>query len=150
MIEKRIRDGRVLQRIRKWIPVGVIDEGKFLVSETGTGKDKRLVRSLPTFTCTTYSTKFEEAVKLRSEAHEIRFADDAILCFHYREDAEKVKSVISKRFAKYGLTLHPEKTRLMEFGRYAEERAMRRGRNPAPSTFSVLVCCRSTRIRSSP
>jgi retron-type reverse transcriptase len=56
MIEKRIRDGSVLQRIRKWIQVGVIDEGKFLVSETGQGKDKRLVRSWPTFTRTTYST----------------------------------------------------------------------------------------------
>ena len=60
---------------------------------------------------------FEDVVKprLRGEAHEIRFADDAILCFHYREDAEKVKNVLSKRFAKYGLTLHPEKTRLLEF-----------------------------------
>src|SRR5271167_3061808 len=64
---------------------------------------------------------FEEVVKprLRGEAHEIRFADDAILCFHYREDAEKVRNVLPKRFAKYGLTLHPEKTRLVEFGRQA-------------------------------
>ena len=83
---------------------------------------------------------FEDVVKprLRGEAHEIRFADDAILCFHYREDAEKVKDVLSKRFAKYRLTLHPEKTRLLEFRRYAEERAKRqRKNNPALSTFSV-------------
>src|SRR3984893_13384742 len=67
---------------------------------------------------------FEDVVKprLRSEAHEIRFADDAILCFHYREDAEKVKNVLSKRVAKYGLTLHPEKTRLLEFWGYRRTR----------------------------
>src|SRR6266852_6285705 len=54
---------------------------------------------------------FEDEVKprLRGAAHEIRFADDAVLCFQYREDAEKVMEVLPKRFAKYGLTLHPEK-----------------------------------------
>jgi RNA-directed DNA polymerase len=44
----------------------------------------------------------------------MRFADDAVLCFQYKEDAEKVMEVLPKRFAKYGLTLHPEKTRLLE------------------------------------
>ncbi len=93
---------------------------------------------------------FEDVVKprLRGEAHEIRFADDAILCFHYREDAEKVKHVLSKRFAKYGLTLHPEKTRPLEFGRYAEERAKRQGKKK-PGTFDFLglthICARSRR-----
>jgi RNA-directed DNA polymerase len=93
---------------------------------------------------------FEDVVKprLRGEAHEIRFADDAILCFHYREDAEKVKNVLSKRFAKYGLTLHPEKTRLLEFGRYAKERAKRQGKKK-PGTFDFLglthICARSRR-----
>jgi hypothetical protein len=53
----------------------------------------------------------------------------------FREDAEKVKNVLSKRFAKYGLTLHPEKTRLLEFGRYAEERAKRQGKKK-PGTKS--------------
>ena len=70
------------------------------------------------------------------------------LCFHYREDAEKVKTVLSKRFAKYGLTLHPEKTRLLEFGRYAEERAKKQGKKK-PGTFDFLglthICARSRR-----
>jgi RNA-directed DNA polymerase len=83
--------------------------------------------------------------RLRGEAHEIRFADDAVLCFQYKEDAEKVMEVLPKRFAKYGLTLHPEKTRLVEFGRYAEANAKRRGKKPA--TFDILgityVCARS-------
>jgi hypothetical protein len=92
---------------------------------------------------------FEDVVKprLRGEAHEIRFADDAILCLHYREDAEKVKNVLSKRFAKYGLTLHPEKTRLLEFGRYAEERAKRQGKKPGTFDFLGLthICARRRR-----
>ena len=83
--------------------------------------------------------------RLRGQASEIRFADDAILCFQYREDAEKVKSVLSKRFAKYGLTLHPEKTRLVEFGRYAEVNAKRQGKKPCTLDFLGFthICTRS-------
>jgi group II intron reverse transcriptase/maturase len=150
MIEKRISDGSVLQLIRKWIQVGVIDEGRFLVSETGTGQGQTISPLLANiYLHHVLDEWFEEVVKprLRSEAHEIRFADDAILCFHYREDAEKVKNVLSKRFAKYGLTLHPEKTRLVKFGRYAEERAKRQGKKP--STFGFLgftyLCAHSRR-----
>lgn len=150
MIEKRISDGSVLQLIRKWIQVGVIDEGKFLVSETGTGQGQTISPLLANiYLHYVLDEWFEEVVKprLRGEAHEIRFADDAILCFHYREDAEKVMNVLPKRFAKYGLTLHPEKTRLVEFGRYAEERAKRRGKKPV--TFDFLgfthICARSRR-----
>jgi RNA-directed DNA polymerase len=150
MIEKRISDRSVLQLIRKWIQVGVIEEGKFLVSETGTGQGPTISPLLANiYLHYSLDQWFEEVVKprLRREAHEIRFADDAILCFHYREDAEKVKNVLSKRFAKYGLTLHPEKTRLVEFGRYAEERAKKQGEKP--STFDFLglthICARSRR-----
>jgi hypothetical protein len=82
---------------------------------------------------------------LRGAAHEIRFADDAVLCFQYKEDAERVMEVLPKRFAKHGLTIHPEKTRLLEFGRYAEENAKRQGKKAA--TFDFLgftyVCARS-------
>src|SRR6266540_877216 len=120
MIGKRIRDGSVLQLIRKWIQVGVIDEGKFLVSETGTGQGQTISPLL------------------------------ANIYLHYVLDkwfAEEVKNVLSKRFAKYGLTLHSEKTRLVEFGRYAEERAKRQGKKP--STFDFLglthICARSRR-----
>jgi hypothetical protein len=54
--------------------------------------------------------------RLKGEAYEIRFADDFILCFQYREDAEKVLEVLHQRFAKYGLQLDLDKTRLIEFG----------------------------------
>jgi RNA-directed DNA polymerase len=54
--------------------------------------------------------------RLRGKAFEIRYADDAVICFQYREDAEKVLQVLAKRFERFGLTLHPEKTRLVAFG----------------------------------
>ncbi len=148
MIEKRVRDGSVLRLIRKWIQVGVIDEGRLLVSETGTGQGQTISPLLANiYLHYVLDEWFENEVKprLKGEAHEIRFADDAVLCFQYQEDAEKVMEVLPKRFAKYGLTLHPEKTRLVEFGRYAEE--MRRGRGRNPATFDFLgfthICARS-------
>jgi RNA-directed DNA polymerase len=148
MIEKRVRDGSVLLLIRKWIQVGVIEEGRLLVSETGTGQGQTISPLMANiYLHYVLDEWFENEVKprIRGVAHEIRFADDAVLCFQYKEDAEKVKEVLSKRFAKYGLTLHPEKTRLVEFGRYAEENAKRRGKKPC--TLDLLgftpICARS-------
>ena len=62
---------------------------------------------------------------MRGNAFEIRYADDGLLCFQFKEDAERVLEVLPKRFAKYGLTLHPEKTRLVKFGRSAYYHAKR-------------------------
>ena len=120
MVEKRVSDGSVLRLIQKWIKVGVIEDGKLLVSETGTGQGQPISPLLANiYLHHVLDVWFEEVVKprLKGEAYEIRFADDAILCFQHREDAEKVMRVLPKRFEKYGLTLHPEKTRLIEFGR---------------------------------
>jgi hypothetical protein len=93
---------------------------------------------------------FEHEVKprMRGQAAEIRYADDFILCFQYREDAERVLAVLPKRFAKYGLMLHPEKTQLLAFGRSA---LPSRPDAPQPATFDFLgfthVCARSRRGR---
>ncbi len=148
MIEQRVSDRSVLRLIRKWIQVGVIEEGRLLVSETGTGQGQTISPLLANiYLHHVLDAWFENEVKprLRGAAHEIRFADDAVLCFQYKRDAQRVMEVLPKRFAKYGLTIHPEKTRLLEFGRYAEENAKRRGKKPA--TFDFLghthVCARS-------
>ncbi len=148
MIGKRISDGRLLRLIRKWIQVGYIDDGRLFVSETGTGQGQTISPLLANvYLHHVLDEWFEHVVKprLRGEAHQIRFADDAVLCFQYQEDATKVMDVLPKRFAKYGLTLHPEKTRLLAFGRYATGKATRQGRKTA--TFDFLgfthVCARS-------
>jgi group II intron reverse transcriptase/maturase len=139
MIERRISDASVLRLIRKWINVGVIDDGRLLVSETGTGQGQIISPLLANvYLHFVLDEWFERDVKprLRGKAFEIRYADDAVICFQYREDAEKVLQVLPKRFARYGLTLHPEKTRLLEFGRAALARATRAGTKP--DTFDFL------------
>jgi RNA-directed DNA polymerase len=148
MVEKRVSDGSVLRLIQKWIKVGVIEDGKLLMSETGTGQGQPISPLLANiYLHHVLDVWFEEVVKplLKGEAYEVRYADDAILCFQHREDAEKVMRVLPKRFEKFGLTLHPEKTRLIEFGRYAARNAKKQGKRP--ETFDFLgfthVCARS-------
>src|SRR5437870_7954078 len=147
MIEKRVSDGSILKLIRKWINIGVIDEGRLLVTETGTGQGQVISPLLANiYLHYVLDEWFQQEVKprLRGKAAEIRYADDFILCFQYREDAERVLEVLSKRFAKYGLTLHPEKTRLLAFGRSA---LPRHPNAPKPTTVDFLgfthVCARS-------
>jgi len=148
MIKKRVNDGSVLRLIQKWIKVGVIEDGELLVSETGTGQGQPISPLLANiYLHHVLDEWFEDVVKprLKGEAYEIRFADDAILCFQHKEDAEKVLSVLPKRFEKYGLTLHPEKTRLIEFGRNAARNARKQGKKT--ETFNFLgfthICARS-------
>src|ERR1700741_1607120 len=142
MIEKRVIDGSVLRLIGKWIKVGVIEEGRLLVSETGTGQGQPISPLLANIYLHHVLDKwFEDEVKprLKGEAYEIRFADDAILCFQHKEDADKVLKVLPQRFEKYGLTLHPEKTRLIGFGRYAAKNARKQGKKPATFNFLGFV-----------
>jgi RNA-directed DNA polymerase len=149
MIEKRVCDGGILRLIGKWINVGVIEDGRLLLSETGTGQGQVISPLLANiYLHYVLDEWFQTIVKprLKGEAYEVRFADDFILCFQYREDAEKVLDVLKKRFEKYGLTLHPDKTRLMEFGRRALARSEKPG-GPKPATFDFLgfthICKRS-------
>lgn len=139
MIEKRISDASILRLIRKWINVGVIDEGRLLVSDTGTGQGQIISPLLANvYLHHILDEWFEKEVKprLKGKAFEVRYADDAALFFEYREDAERVFEVLPKRFAKFGLTLHPQKSRLIEFGRQAYWKAQREGRKLA--TFDLL------------
>jgi RNA-directed DNA polymerase len=151
MIGRRIGDGSILRLIGKWLNVGVIDDGRLLVTEAGTGQGQVISPLLANiYLHYVLDEWFEKEVKprLRGEAYEIRYADDFVLCFQYREDAERVLAVLTKRFAKYGLTLHPEKTRLIEFGRTALIKSEREGKGK-PATFDFLgfthICKRSLR-----
>jgi group II intron reverse transcriptase/maturase len=150
MIERRVNDGSILRLIGKWINVGVIEDGRLLVSETGTGQGQIVSPLLANiYLHHVLDVWFEEEVKprLKGQAVEIRYADDAILCFQYREDALKVLRVLPKRFAKFGLTLHQQKTRLVEFGRKALANAERTGRKLGTFDFLGFThkCARSRR-----
>ncbi len=140
MIGRRVRDGSIHRLIGKWIHVGVLDNGQLLMTQTGIGQGQVISPLLANlYLHYVLDEWFAQEVRprLRGEAHEVRFADDFILCFQYREDAEKVLQVLPQRFAKYGLTLHPEKTRLIEFGRSAVTQAKRPG-GTKPATFDFL------------
>jgi group II intron reverse transcriptase/maturase len=139
MVERRVSDASILRLIGKWINVGVVDDGRLLTSETGTGQGQIISPLLANiYLHHVLDVWFEEEVKprLKGQAYEIRYADDGLLCFQFKEDAERVLEVLPKRFAKYGLTLHPEKTRLVEFGRRAHDRAKRTKTKTA--TFDFL------------
>jgi len=151
LIEKRVRDGGMLRLIGKWINVGVLEDGRLLVTQRGVGQGQVISPLLANiYLHYVLDEWFEDVVKprLRGEAYEIRYADDFILCFQYQEDAEKVLGVLGKRFEKYGLRLHPDKTRLIEFGRDALTKS-EEGGGPKPGTFDFLgfthVCKRSRR-----
>jgi RNA-directed DNA polymerase len=150
-VERRIGDSSLLRLIRKWIHVGVIEDGRLLVSETGTGQGQVISPLLANiYLHYVLDEWFEHEVKprLRGRAAEIRYADDFILCFQSREDAERVLEVLPKRLAKFGLTLHPEKTQLLAFGRSALPSSPDA---PKPATFDFLgfthLCARSRRGR---
>jgi RNA-directed DNA polymerase len=139
MIGWRISDQSILRLIGKWINTGVIDDGRLLVSETGIGQGQ----VISPFLANVYlhhilDRWFEDEVKprLKGKAFLVRYMDDAVIGFQNEEDAQKVLKVLAKRFSKYGLSLHPEKTRLIEFGRQALTKAERRGTQPA--TFDCL------------
>lgn len=149
MVERRVTDGSIRRLIGKWLHVGVIDDGRLIVSETGVGQGQVISPLLANiYLHYVLDEWFEQEVKprLKGEAYEVRYADDFILCFQYREDAERVMAVLIKRFEKYGLTLHPEKTRLIEFGRQALAKSEEPG-GPKPPTFDFLgfthICKRS-------
>lgn len=139
MIERRISDKSILSLIRKWINVGIVDDGRLLSSDTGVGQGQVISPFLANvYLHQVLDRWFEDEVKprLQGKAFEVRYVDDAVLCFQNAEDAQKVLTVLSKRFSKYGLTLHPQKTRLIEFGRSALVRAEAAGNKP--ETFDFL------------
>jgi group II intron reverse transcriptase/maturase len=151
LIEKRVRDGSILRLIGKWINAGVLEDGRLLITQTGVGQGQVISPLLANvYLHYVLDEWFENVVKprLRGQASGVRYADDFILCFQYREDAEKVFAVLQKRFEKYGLTLHPDKTRLIEFGWDALAKAEAQG-GPKPGTFDFLgfthICRRSRR-----
>jgi len=150
MIERRVGDGSILRLVRKWIHVGVIEDGRLLVSERGTGQGQVISPLLSNIYLHVVLDKwFENEVKprLKGKAFEVRYADDGLFCFQYREDAERMLQVLHKRFAKFGLTLHPEKTCLIEFGRSAHAQGRRTGVKPETFDFLGFTHVTATSLR---
>ncbi len=120
VLDGRVRDGVIRRLIGKWLNAGAMEEGQLRHSEAGTPQGGVISPLLANvFLHEVLDVWFEQQVKplMRGEAKLIRYADDAVILFRHEDDAKRVMDVLSKRFEKYGLTLHPEKTRLLPFKR---------------------------------
>lgn len=139
-VEHRIADQRVGRLIRKWLNASVLEDGVRTYSETGTvqgGSISPLLANVYlhyTFDLWVQQWRTKQA---RGDVIVVRYADDFIVGFQDRAEAEKFLTALRERFAKFGLELHPDKTRLIEFGQYAAERRRRRGLG-RPETFDFL------------
>ena len=139
-LEHRIADRRILRLIDKWLSAGVIEDGEW--SET-TGGSPQGASVSPLLANVYLHYVFDRWVQQWRRRHArgdmivTRFADDFICGFEHFDDAKRFLNDLRERFAKFNLELHPEKTRLIEFGRYAAERRAKRGLGK-PETFDFL------------
>jgi RNA-directed DNA polymerase len=148
-LRHRIADERVLRLVGKWLAAGVIEDGTWTASERGSPQGASVSPLLA-------NVYLHHVLDLwagwwrRRHAHGdviiVRWADDFIVGFEHREDAERFLAELRERFAKFGLELHPDKTRLIEFGRNAARNRAARGEGK-PETFDFLgfthICARS-------
>jgi hypothetical protein len=139
-IEHRVGDRRVLRLIRKWLRAGVFEEGKW--TKTGVGTAQGSVIS--PFLANVYLhyvldlwVRHWRKHRAQGDVIVVRYADDFVMGFQHRLEAERCLQELRERLGKFGLELHPEKTRLIEFGRFAAERRSEAGLGK-PETFSFL------------
>jgi group II intron reverse transcriptase/maturase len=138
-LARRVRDGVLTRLIGKWLNAGVLEDGCLRRTETGTPQGGVISPILANvYLHYVLDEWFEQVVKprLRGQAFLVRYADDFVIGFTDGQDAQRVMDVLPRRFGKYGLTLHPEKTRLVPF-----ERPPRTGNPPGgakPGTFDFL------------
>jgi len=139
-VEHRIADRRVVRLIQKWLNAGVLEDGKRMRMEEGTPQGSSIS---PLLANVYLHYAFDLWVRAWRRKHAsgdiivVRFADDIVLGFQYKSDAERFWKELEERFRKFRLELHPDKTRLLEFGPYAVDQ--RKGRGQAkPETFNFL------------
>ena len=139
-VEHRIADRRVVRLIQKWLNAGVLEDGKRTDTEEGTPQGgSHLSAAWRTSTSTTCSTcgSSVAATQATGDVIVVRYADDFVVGFQNEAEAKRFWADLAERFAKFGLELHPEKTRLSSFGRRAAARGRRNGRGK-PETFDFL------------
>ena len=149
-LEYRIADRRVIRLIQKWLNAGVLEDGKRMFSEIGTVQGGSISPLLANIYLH-YAFDLWAQQWRKKQAHGdviiVRFADDFVVGFQHRKEAERFWKELAERLARFGLKLHPEKTRLIEFGRFAMQNQRTRGQGK-PETFNFLGfthCCGQTR-----
>ena len=139
-VEHRVADRRILRLIQKWLNAGVMEDGKWSNTEIGTPQGSVASPLLANiylhygFDLWVHAWRQKKA---RGEVIVVRYADDTVLGFQHQTDADCFLEDLRARLKKFGLELHPDKTRRIEFGRYAEQNRNRRGEGK-PETFDFL------------
>ena len=139
-IEHRVADKRVVRLIQKWLNAGILEEGKIIYNEQGTPQGSSASPLLANvFLHYVYDLWIQQwrKQKAKGDVVVVRFADDTVVGFQYESDAMQFQKELKDRLLKFGLELHPEKTRLIEFGRFAAERRKKR-KEGKPETFTFL------------
>jgi len=139
-LEHRVGDGRVIRLVKKWLAAGVLEGDEWKATEAGTVQGGSIS---PVLANVYLHYVFDTWVKRwrRTQANGdvivVRFADDFVVGFEHQAEAERFLAELKERFQKFGLELHSEKTRLIEFGRHAAEERAKRGEDK-PETFAFL------------
>jgi group II intron reverse transcriptase/maturase len=139
-VEHRIADQRVGRLIRKWLNAGVLEDGVRTYSQTGTvqgGSISPLLANIYLHYAFDLWVQQWRSRQAHGELIVVRYADDFIVGFQHKAEAERFLADLRQRFAAFGLQLHPDKTRLIEFGRFAADNRKKRGLDK-PETFDFL------------
>jgi len=148
LLEHRIGDRRILRLVKKWLRAGVSEEGEWSKTVVGTPQGAVISPLLANiylhYVLDLWVQRWRKR-NARGEVIIVRYADDSVMGFQYREDAERFREELESRLQKFGLEIHADKTRLIEFGRFALANRHARGEGK-PETFDFLglthICAR--------
>jgi group II intron reverse transcriptase/maturase len=150
-LEHRIGDKRILRLIQKWLRAGVLEDGVVTIEEKGTGQGSVISPLLANVYLHYVFDLWAERWRRREAAGDmimVRYADDIVVGFQHEADARRFWDAMRERLREFSLSLHPDKTRLIEFGRFAAQNREKRGRGK-PETFKflgfVLISAKSRR-----
>lgn len=152
-LEHRIADKRVLRHIKKWLNAGVLEDGELVRSERGSPQGGSISPLLANiylhYALDLWAHQWRQR-QARGDVIIVRYADDVVFGFQHEAEAQQFLADLRERLLKFGLELHPDKTRLIEFGRFAAENRKQRG-DGKPATFDFLgfthVCGKNRRGR---
>ena len=139
-VEHRIKDSRIIRLIQKWLKAGVLEDGVVTVSDRGTGQGSVISPLLANIYLHYAFDLWAERWRRREATGDViivRYADDLVVGFEHESDARRFWDAMRERLQEFSLSLHPDKTRLIEFGRHAAANRKRRGLGK-PETFNFL------------
>jgi len=140
VIEQRVADPRILRLIQKWLQAGVSEAGQWSQTKVGTPQGAVISPLLANIYLHYVLDRWVSQWRRQQASGDViivRYADDFVVGFEHRKQAERFRKQLADRLREYGLELAAEKTRLIEFGRYADERRKRDGQGK-PETFDFL------------